>query len=616
MSGNKENANAKNSVPIGRGKGGAGRMMSKPVKAKDTLGTIKRIFLYMAHYRNKLIGVLLMVLLSSFFTIIGPYLIGVAIDDYIITTDFSGLILMSGIMIGAYVLTSLCTWLQNYYMIEISQQTVAKIRNDLFQKMQRLPLKYFDQKTHGELMSRLTNDVENVSNTLSNSTTQVFSSVIVLIGTVIAMFLLSPLLTGISLTIIPIMFLCTHLITKKTRKYFSGQQKSLGELNGLIEESISGQKVIKAFAKEEDILNDFDQHNEQFRHYAIRAQIYSGLIFPLMNVLNNISFALVAGAGGYLAANEIITVGVIASFANYIRQFTRPVNELANEFNMLLSAVAGAERVFEVLDEKEEPEDKVGAYDLIEANGKVSFNQVDFSYIKGVPILKKVSLNVKQGQMIALVGPTGAGKTTIINLLTRFYDIDEGEILIDGYAINEIKRNHLRSSLGIVLQDTYLFAESVKDNIRYGRLDATDEEMKEAAKLANAHHFIMKLPEGYDTILSEDGGGLSQGQRQLLAIARVILSNPSILILDEATSSVDTRTEIHIQEAMLNLMKGRTSFVIAHRLSTIENADVIVVINEGKIIEKGTHQELLGQEGFYNDLYRTQFNKLKEVSNI
>ncbi|TCT11637.1 ATP-binding cassette subfamily B protein [Natranaerovirga pectinivora] len=614
---NKEGNNTQKQGGVSMRPGGMGnRMLGAPQKAKDTWGTVKRIGTYMMYYKFKLLGVLIMIVFSSLFTIIGPYLLGLAVDEYIIPMDFKGLTLISLLMIVVYLLASFFTWLQNKLMIEVSQQTVTRMRKDLFGKIQKLPLKYFDSRPHGELMSRLTNDVENVSSTLSNSTTQVFSSVIILVGTIIAMLLLSPILTLISLIIIPLMIISSNQITKRTRKFFKEQQKSLGELNGLIEESISGQKVIKTFAREEHILKEFDVYNEKFRYASIRAQIYTGLIFPLLNVLNNISFAIVAGAGGYLAARDVISVGLILTFINYIKQFTRPVNELANEFNMVLSAVAGAERVFEVIDEEEEPLDIKNALPLENIKGKVDICNVDFSYNKGVPILKGVDLKVEPGQMIALVGPTGAGKTTIINLLTRFYDVDSGTIKIDDYNINDVKRRSLRSSLGIVLQDTYLFSESVKENIRYGKLDATDEEVEEAAKLANAHQFIVRLSDGYDTVLGEDGGGLSQGQRQLLAIARVILSDPSILILDEATSSVDTRTEIHIQEAMMKLMQGRTSFVIAHRLSTIQKADLIVVINDGQIIEKGTHSELLDKKEYYYELYMTQFNKLKEISNL
>ncbi|MGC9063453.1 MAG: ABC transporter ATP-binding protein, partial [bacterium] len=408
--------------------------------------------------------------------------------------------------------------------------------------------------------------------------------------------------------VIPVMLALTEVISSRTRTYFLNNQTVLGDLDGFIEENISGQKVVKVFCREEKEIERFEEVNRELKRVGTKAQIYAGIIPPLMNVLNNIDFAIVAGFGGWFAVQHIITVGTIASFINYSRQFIRPLNDLANQFNMIQSAIASAERVFEVIDEEPEPVDPPDAIELKDVKGEVEFRNVSFSYEEGVPILKNVSFHAKPGQTIALVGPTGAGKTTIVNLLTRFYDIQNGSILIDGIDIRKIKRSNLRSLLGIVLQDTYLFSASVKENIRYGRLDATDKEIEAAARLANAEQFILRLPNGYDTILSEDGGDLSQGQRQLLAIARAILANPAILILDEATSNVDTRTEKHIQEAMLNLMKGRTSFVIAHRLSTIRKADIILVINDGEIIERGKHEQLLEKKGFYYNLYMSQFN--------
>jgi ATP-binding cassette subfamily B protein len=457
-------------------------------------------------------------------------------------------------------------------------------------------------------MSRLTNDLDNVSNTLTASITQIFSGVITLVGTIVMMVILSPKLTLITLTVVPVMLVLTGLISNRTRTYFLNNQTVLGDLDGFIEENISGQKVVKVFCREEKEIERFEEVNRELKKVGIKSQIYAGIIPPLMNVLNNIDFAIVAGFGGWFAVQHIITVGTIASFINYSRQFIRPLNDLANQFNMIQSAIASAERVFEVMDESPEPVDPPDAIELKDVKGEVEFRNVSFSYEEGVPILKNVSFHAKPGQTIALVGPTGAGKTTIVNLLTRFYDIESGSILIDGIDIRRIKRSNLRSLLGIVLQDTYLFSASVRENIRYGRLDATDKDVEAAAKLANAEQFILRLPNGYDTILSEDGGDLSQGQRQLLAIARAILADPAILILDEATSNVDTRTEKHIQEAMLNLMKGRTSFVIAHRLSTIRKADIILVINDGEIIERGKHEELLEKRGFYYNLYMSQFN--------
>jgi ATP-binding cassette subfamily B protein len=422
------------------------------------------------------------------------------------------------------------------------------------------------------------------------------------------MLYLSPLLTLANLAVIPVMLLIVGKVASMSRNFFMQQQTALGELNGFIEETISGQKVVKVFTKEQTMLERFSTLNNNYRRSGIKAQILSGFIPPFMNILNNLNFAVIASLGGWLIVRGLSTIGVIGGFLNYSRQFTGPVMQLSNLFNMIQAAIAGAERVFEVLDQEPEPEDAPDAKAPDRIDGEVQFEDVSFAYEKERPVLHGISLEAKPGQVIALVGPTGAGKTTIINLLTRFYDIDQGRITIDGLDIRQIKRDRLRSLLGVVLQDTYLFSASVKENIRYGRLDATDAEVEQAAKLANAHSFIIRLPNGYDTILSEDGSNLSQGQRQLLAIARAILADPAILILDEATSSVDTRTEQQIQSAMLELMKGRTSFVIAHRLSTIRNADLIVVIDQGRIVEQGKHQELLERKGFYYNLYMSQFS--------
>ncbi len=591
----------------GRG-GHRGRFMPG-AKAKDSKVTLKRLWKYLSDKKNTLALILTLVVFSVAFILTGPLLIGRAIDQYIIPKDFQGLMFIVLMMAGVYIFGALFTWLQSYLTIGVAQETVKEIRKDLFEKLQTLPLSYFDSHSHGDMMSRLTNDVENISQNLNTSMTQIFSSVITLAGTIVMMFYLSPILTLLTLTIIPVMFFCTGRIARRTRKLFTEQQKMLGQLNGFIEETISGQKVVKIFCREEENAAEFEDSNRGLKGIAIRAQIFSGIIPPLMNALNNIGFVIVASIGGYLAIKQIITVGVIASFINYTRQFARPLNELANQFNMIQSALAGAERVFEVLDEKSEPADARDALVLEKVVGSVRFDDVSFSYKKDTVVLKDIHFDVNPGQTVALVGPTGSGKTTIINLLTRFYDIDQGVIYIDGQDIRNVKRDRLRSLLGIVLQDTYLFSESVRENIRYGRLNATDEEVESAAKLAYADQFIHRLPQGYDTVVTEEGGNLSQGQRQLLAIARAILANPAILILDEATSNVDTRTEYHIQEAMRVLMKDRTSFVIAHRLSTIKDADMILVINGGEIIESGTHEALLKQKGFYDNLYNNQFRR-------
>jgi len=583
------------------------------IKPKNASVTLKRLWNYLSVHKLKLLTVLLLVIIAAALTLVGPYLIGKAIDDYITPHDFKGLFKLLIVLITAYALTSLFTWMQNYNMMKIAQITVRDLRKDAFDKLQVLPVSFFDTRSHGDVMSRLTNDIDLINNALNTSLTQIFSSIITLIGTISLMLWLSPLLTLISMITVPLMFITTRLITKNTKHYFSEQQKALGSLNGFIEEDISGQKVVKAFVHEQEEVKRFENTNAELRDVGIKAQIYSGVMGPLMNVLNNIGFAVVAGAGGWLAVQHVITVGTIAIFINYTKQFTRPLNELANQINTIQSAIASAERLFEIMDEIPEPDDAPDAVELTNVNGDVEFKNVYFSYKPGEPTLKDVNFHALPGQTIALVGPTGAGKTTIVNLLTRFYDIDSGNIFVDGYDIKHITRNSLRSSLGIALQDTYLFSESVLDNIRYGRLNASDEEVKAAARMANAEPFILSLPDGYNTVLSEDATDLSQGQRQLLAIARAILADPAILILDEATSNVDTRTEQHIQEAMLKLMEGRTSFVIAHRLSTIRQADNILVINDGRIIEHGNHVELLKQHGFYYNLYMSQFANIKKL---
>jgi ATP-binding cassette subfamily B protein len=558
--------------------------------------------------KRKLILVFVLVLSTALFAIIGPYLVVIAIDHYILPGNLRGLAFLTAGMIALYAVNALFHWLQASLMVELAQTTVGRIRRELFAKIQTLPLKFFDTSERGDLMSRLTNDVDNISQILTSSVTQVFNSLITLVGVLAMMLYLSPLLTLANLAVIPVMLLIVGKVASMSRNFFMQQQTALGELNGFIEETISGQKVVKVFTKEQTMLERFSTLNNNYRRSGIKAQILSGFIPPFMNILNNLNFAVIASLGGWLIVRGLSTIGVIGGFLNYSRQFTGPVMQLSNLFNMIQAAIAGAERVFEVLDQEPEPEDAPDAKAPDRIDGEVQFEDVSFAYEKERPVLHGISLEAKPGQVIALVGPTGAGKTTIINLLTRFYDIDQGRITIDGLDIRQIKRDRLRSLLGVVLQDTYLFSASVKENIRYGRLDATDAEVEQAAKLANAHSFIIRLPNGYDTILSEDGSNLSQGQRQLLAIARAILADPAILILDEATSSVDTRTEQQIQSAMLELMKGRTSFVIAHRLSTIRNADLIVVIDQGRIVEQGKHQELLERKGFYYNLYMSQFS--------
>ena len=585
-----------------------------PQKAKDVNATLLRIWFYLRQEKAGLILAFFLVLLGIGFSLLNPYLFGKAIDTFIATGDIKGLLKLSLAIIGLAVGEGVVSYFQMILMAKISQYTVRNMRRDLFANLQKLSLRYFDQHPHGELMSRLTNDVENVSMVLGEGVSQIISSVLSLIGVTIMMFVVNVPLALISLLVVPMTVVLTNVIAKQTRQGFRDQQAELGELNGIIEETISGQRVVQAYVQEDTVIHQFDGTNRKLKKASIYAQTFSESLGPLNNLVMNIGYTIVAAAGGFLAINGYSTVGTIGSFITYARRLGQPMGQIASLFNRIQSAIAGAERVFEVMDEKEELVDMPNALSLDEVKGSVVFTNVDFGYEPDVPVLKHINIDAQPGQTIALVGPTGAGKTTIINLLSRFYDIDTGEIHIDDHEIRTYKKLDIRRQLGVVLQDTFMFADTVMENIRYGRLEATDEEVIEAAKLANAHQFIHRLPDGYKTMLTERGSNFSQGQRQLLAIARAILADPGILILDEATSSVDTRTEVTIQQALLRLMKGRTSFVIAHRLSTIRNADKILVINHGEIIESGTHTELLAQQGFYYNLYMSQFKgKMADV---
>ncbi|AOZ94709.1 multidrug ABC transporter ATP-binding protein [Paenibacillus crassostreae] len=589
---------------------GPGLGTTPKVRPKNTLATIKKLWTYLKRQRVGLILVYISTFLSAVISLVGPYLIGKAIDDYIIPKDHNGLIWLCLLMLGIYVLGSAVSWVQSYVMSGVSQRTVLDLRHDLFEKYQQLPLKFFDTHSTGELMSRTTNDIENVSNSLNQSVIQLLTSMITLSGSLVIMLSLNLPLTLVSLVTIPLVVFATRKIATLTRRYFKGQQRHLGELNGFIEETIQGQKVVKLYRRESMEIKRFKGINQQLNTMGIKAQIVSGLVGPVMNAVNNLNFALIAAIGGWMVFKDLTTVGVIVSFLNYSKQFGRPITELANQYNLIQSAVAGAERVFEIMELKSEYTEDDEVIVSNDLQGHVTFDNVSFNYRPDSPILQQVSFVAKPGEKIALVGPTGAGKTTIVNLLTRFYDIDEGQISIDGIDIRQMDKNSLRMNLGMVLQDAYVFSGSIRENIRFGRLDATDEEVQAAAQLANADGFISRLPHGYDMLLQAGGSNLSHGQRQLLTIARAILANPSVLILDEATSSVDTRTEMHIQEAMKNLMQGRTSFVIAHRLSTIQDADQILVMHGGRIIERGNHEQLLIAKGFYYELYSGQFKRV------
>lgn len=540
--------------------------------------------------------------------------------------DYIGNIIL--ILIGLYFISALFSYIQQYIMAGVAQNTVFDMRRDVNEKLNKLPLKYFDSRTHGEILSRVTNDLDTVASTLQQSLTQFITSIVTIIGVIVMMLTISPMLTLVTITTLPLSVLVTILIAKKSQNYFKEQQKALGELNGHVEEMYTGHKIVKVFGHEEKAINEFNEINERLYNVGWKAQFISGIIMPMMNFINNIGYVLVSVVGGIFVTNGKITVGNIQAFIQYSRQFGQPIVQTANIANILQSTVAAAERVFEILDEVEEIPDEENAkvIDLKnneikeknlnngelkvvgELKGGVKFEGVKFGYKETVTLMENMNIDVKSGQTVAIVGPTGAGKTTLVNLLMRFYEIQGGKILIDGVDIKDFKRGDLRSMFGMVLQDTWLFTGSIKDNIAYSRKDATFEEVVRAAKAAHADHFIRTLPEGYDTILNEEASNISQGQKQLLTIARVILANPSILILDEATSSVDTRTEVQIQKAMNSLMQGRTSFVIAHRLSTIRDADLILVMNNGTIIEQGNHHELLEKDGFYADLYNSQFS--------
>ena len=589
-------------------------------KPKDARQTVKRLWGYLKQSKLLLITVIVLVVLTAIIDMASIYVLAPIIDDYIMpmvenkgaSEYVAGLAKMIGIFLGLDIAYVVCNYISSKIMIKISQNTVMTMRNELVEKIEKLPIKYFDTHPYGELMSRITNDMDNLSNTLNSSVTQIISGFCTLILALIAMFSINVAMTFISIVIIPIIAIVAVSFSKITSRQFIKQQECLAKVNGYVEEYISGQKVIKAFNKEEDVIAGFDEVNETLRKEGFKAQFTSGAIMPISGSINQIGTAFTMVLAGIFAVQGKISIGNIVSFNKFSNHFGRPINEIANQFNVIQSGLAGTERMFNIMDEEEEYPDNFGKQELTQVRGHVEFRDVSFGYDENKLVIKNFNLEANPGETIALVGPTGAGKTTIINLLTRFYDVTDGEILIDGKNIKELDKYSLREALGIVLQDTVMFSETVKENIRYGKLEATDDEVKEAAKLANAHQFIKRLPQGYDTRLAEDGGNISVGQRQLLNISRVILNDPDILILDEATSNVDTRTEVHVQDAMNKLLDGRTSFVIAHRLSTIQGADKIVVINHGEIVEQGNHDELIKNKGMYYTMYTGMFDSVEE----
>ncbi|MBU3127193.1 ABC transporter ATP-binding protein [Clostridium tagluense] len=640
--------------------GGFGGNLGKPVqKAKDFKGTLMRLLAYLRPEKFKFILVFIFAILSTVFSIVGPKILGKAttklFEGIMAKTQLRALIpqeamltplatnpyTATGTVVGSlakvkaaisqiinfnggnidypyieriillliilYLISALFSYIQQFIMAGVAQKTVYGLRKEVEDKLSRLPLKFFDSRTHGEILSRVTNDVDNIATTLQQSLTQLITSIATIIGVVVMMLSISPLLTLVVILTLPMYVIVTAFVAKKSQRYFAAQQKEIGALNGHVEEMYTGHKIVKAFGHEQDSIEEFNAINKRLYNSGWKAQFISGMIMPLMRFISNLGYVIVSMVGGVLAAKGKISIGDIQAFIQYSSQFTQPIVQTANIANVIQSTVASAERVFELLDEVEEVADAPNAKVLQSPRGEVKFENVDFSYKAGEPLITNMNIDVKQGHTIAIVGPTGAGKSTLVNLLMRFYEIDAGTISIDGVNINDIKRGELRNMFGMVLQDTWLFNGTIMENIAYGKEGVSEEDVMQAARAAHAHHFIKTLPDGYDTLLNEEASNISQGQKQLLTIARAIIANPAIMILDEATSSVDSRTEVYIQKAMAELMQNRTSFVIAHRLSTIREAELILVMDKGSIIEMGSHYELLSQKGFYADLYNSQF---------
>ncbi len=586
-------------------------------KAKDFKGTIKKLLKYMRRYYGAIAFVILFAIASTVFNIVGPTILGNATTEI-----FNGLVKkvqgtggidfskIRGILLtllGLYLTSAAFSFLQGLIMTHVSNNTTYQMRKDISEKIHRMPMKYFESRTFGEVLSRITNDVDTLGQSLNQSMTQIITSVATIIGVFVMMIRISVPMTVAVVVILPVSFLMIGAIMKKSQPYFQAQQALLGEVNGQVEEIYSGHNIVKVFNKEKSVVEEFEKVNEKLYNSAWRSQFFSGAMMPLMQFVGNLGYVVVAILGGFLAIKNTIEVGQIQSFIQYVRNFTQPITQLAQVGNMMQTTAASAERVFEFLEDEEDDEVKENPVDVSSLDGNVTFEHVSFGYNEKQRVINDFSVEVKEGQKIAIVGPTGAGKTTMIKLLMRFYDVSGGSIKIDGYDVRDFKRSDIRQMFGMVLQDTWLYNASVRDNIRYGKLDASEEEIQGAARAAFAHHFIETQPKGYDMIINEESNNISQGQKQLLTIARAILADPKILILDEATSSVDTRTEERIQKAMDNLMEGRTSFVIAHRLSTIKDADMILVMNHGDIVEQGNHEELLAKGGFYANLYNSQF---------
>jgi len=594
-------------------------------KARDFKGTLKRLTGYLKPRRFQILAVFFMAALSTVFSIVSPKIMGQAttklFEDLMMKlnhvpgahVDFQYIRQILLVLVALYLFSAFFGYIQQFIMATVAQKTVYDMRKHVDEKLSRLPLKFYDSRTHGEILSRVTNDVDNIAGTLQQGLTQLITALVTIFGIIIMMLTISPLMTLICLVTIPLCLAGTKAMTSRSQKYFKEQWKELGILNGHIEEMYTGHQIIKAFGRESESINRFNDVNERLYEVGWKSQFISGMIMPLMTFINNIGYVLVCVAGGIMVTQKALAIGDVQAFIQYSRQFAWPITQTANIANIIQSTVASAERVFELLDEVEEIPDSADARVIEFPRGRVQFQNVKFGYKEDVVLIEDMNIDVKQGQTIAIVGPTGAGKTTLVNLLMRFYEIGGGKITIDGIDIRDVKRGDLRGLFGMVLQDTWLFNGTIRDNIAYGRADATFEKVVRAAKAAHADHFIRTLPDGYETVLNEEASNISQGQKQLLTIARAILADPAILILDEATSSVDTRTEVAIQKAMANLMKGRTSFVIAHRLSTIRDADLILVMNNGSIIEKGSHSELLAAGGFYADLYNSQFAGAKAV---